>query len=338
MNLGRPWIYANNVVPSTLHQCFKYLENGVETTVIGDDNHFTKAEAHFSDVKYYTLKLKESENPVKEEGTTSNNQKGDEVKRAKRRTHVICCTPKDAKKGLTLPAAKIRAMKQPYGRLKEFVASSESSHTNQGDTVFEASKSFKLLVKAGYDPNEVGSMRKLPLEVTGEKVHGLNETQKILKGQRYSIKNSQAVLGYAPPIQVQISIRRVNNPYISEDEYSPSNEKKVCVRGEIKNNPKVCTNTNCESVFLRLGKPRQPRKSIFERLGPIRRKAPVFDRSKTDHMLKEFEVEGTEKVQRHEIYETMPKGHVKIDNHSQELEMDPPSTLLQMIVKPLKKM
>ena len=24
--LGRPWIHANGIVPSTLHQCFKYVD------------------------------------------------------------------------------------------------------------------------------------------------------------------------------------------------------------------------------------------------------------------------------------------------------------------------
>ncbi|GAA0159809.1 hypothetical protein LIER_16507 [Lithospermum erythrorhizon] len=121
------------------------------TQVLADDNRFLEAEAHFADAKYYTLKVKGNENPVKEEVTTSNNQKEDEAKMENGNTHVIRYTPKDAKKGddhqlriggdsfegLTLPAAKIDAIKQPCGTLKGFVASSESSFTNQGHVLFE---------------------------------------------------------------------------------------------------------------------------------------------------------------------------------------------------------
>ncbi|GAA0143301.1 hypothetical protein LIER_04019 [Lithospermum erythrorhizon] len=98
MLLGRPWIHANNVVPSTLHQCFKYTKNGVEKTVLADDNPFVEAEAHFVDAKYYTLKVKGSENPIKEEVTTSNNQKEDEVKMENGKTHVLRYTPKMQRK------------------------------------------------------------------------------------------------------------------------------------------------------------------------------------------------------------------------------------------------
>lgn len=50
MLLGRPWLYENGVVPSTLHQCFKYCRNGVVRKVIADDKPFT--EAHFADAKF----------------------------------------------------------------------------------------------------------------------------------------------------------------------------------------------------------------------------------------------------------------------------------------------
>ena len=41
MLLGRPWIHANWIMPSTLHQCL----NGVyrETTIQGGENYFTNA-------------------------------------------------------------------------------------------------------------------------------------------------------------------------------------------------------------------------------------------------------------------------------------------------------
>lgn len=38
--LGRPWIHAMQVVPSTYHQCIKFPHNGVEITILGDANPF----------------------------------------------------------------------------------------------------------------------------------------------------------------------------------------------------------------------------------------------------------------------------------------------------------
>ncbi|KAM2981393.1 hypothetical protein FF2_012699 [Malus domestica] len=50
--LGRPWIYANGVVPSTLHQCLKFYREGVKV-IYGDTKPFTEAESHFADAKFY---------------------------------------------------------------------------------------------------------------------------------------------------------------------------------------------------------------------------------------------------------------------------------------------
>ncbi|GAA0167884.1 hypothetical protein LIER_22723 [Lithospermum erythrorhizon] len=170
MLLGKPWIHANNVVPSTLHQCFKYTKNGVEKTVLADDNPFVEAEAHFADAKYSTLKLKGCENPVKEEVTKSNNQKDDEEKMKKGKTHVICYTPKDAKKGddhqlliggdsfegLTLPTTKIDAIKQPCGTLKGFAASFETSLTNQGMQYLKSPSHSRCLLKPAMTQMKLG--------------------------------------------------------------------------------------------------------------------------------------------------------------------------------------
>ncbi|KAM1087923.1 hypothetical protein ACFX2B_013260 [Malus domestica] len=50
--LGRPWIHANGVVPSTLHQCLKFYRKGVKV-IYGDTKPFTKAESHFANAKFY---------------------------------------------------------------------------------------------------------------------------------------------------------------------------------------------------------------------------------------------------------------------------------------------
>ncbi|KAM1528731.1 hypothetical protein ACFX1Z_018035 [Malus domestica] len=50
--LGRPWIHANGVVLSTLHQCLKFYQEGVKV-IYGDTKPFTEAESHFADAKFY---------------------------------------------------------------------------------------------------------------------------------------------------------------------------------------------------------------------------------------------------------------------------------------------
>ncbi|KAL4619838.1 hypothetical protein ACB092_06G109700 [Castanea dentata] len=50
--LGRPWIHRNKIVPSTLHQCLKYLQGGIKK-VNADLKPFTELEAHFADAKLY---------------------------------------------------------------------------------------------------------------------------------------------------------------------------------------------------------------------------------------------------------------------------------------------
>src|ERR1051325_8423316 len=50
--LGRPWIHENGVVTSTLHQCFKFYQQGIRK-VNADSKPFTEAESHFADAKFY---------------------------------------------------------------------------------------------------------------------------------------------------------------------------------------------------------------------------------------------------------------------------------------------
>ena len=51
--LGQPWLHKNGVIPSTLHQCFKFYRGGVKKVEI-DTNPFTKVESYFADAKFYT--------------------------------------------------------------------------------------------------------------------------------------------------------------------------------------------------------------------------------------------------------------------------------------------
>ena len=52
MLLRRPWIHGNGIVPSTLHQCFKFLQSGIKK-VNADLKPFAEIEAHFANAKFY---------------------------------------------------------------------------------------------------------------------------------------------------------------------------------------------------------------------------------------------------------------------------------------------
>lgn len=52
--LGRPWIHKYRVVPSTLHQCLKFLDgSGSQQRIIGNASPYTIQESHHVDAKYY---------------------------------------------------------------------------------------------------------------------------------------------------------------------------------------------------------------------------------------------------------------------------------------------
>jgi hypothetical protein len=51
MLLERPWIHENGIVFLTLHQYFKYIQNGQVRKILIDINPFTIVEVHFTLVK-----------------------------------------------------------------------------------------------------------------------------------------------------------------------------------------------------------------------------------------------------------------------------------------------
>jgi hypothetical protein len=52
--LGRPWIHKYHVVPSTLHQCLKFLDNkGEQHRIAANPMPYSIHESHHADAKYY---------------------------------------------------------------------------------------------------------------------------------------------------------------------------------------------------------------------------------------------------------------------------------------------
>ncbi|XP_071909818.1 uncharacterized protein [Coffea arabica] len=221
MLLGRPWIHENEIIPSTMHQCFKYCRDGIVKKVTADDKSFTEAETHFADAKFYLhkeAKRKESIEPVKID----------------------------------------KVSLQGFVRPKEEPAVEHYSlPTNRTQEGFDPN-AYRLLAKAGYNPNEKNTLGKLPPEVTGERTHGLTPTQKILKERGYNVESSSMGLGYQPPSPVRIMIKRASCNYVNEEMEVTSRKR---------------------SVFDRLGN-KSKRTSVFDRLGPQPKnlKSPVHER------------------------------------------------------------
>ena len=65
-------------------------------------------------------------------------------------------------------------------------------------------KAYKLLAKAGYDFSKQGDLGKLIPEVTGEKVHGLSNTQRKMRLEGHEIPIPKTGLGYTPEQPAQI--------------------------------------------------------------------------------------------------------------------------------------
>ncbi|GAA0159145.1 hypothetical protein LIER_15994 [Lithospermum erythrorhizon] len=72
-------------------------------------------------------------------------------------------------------------------------------------------KAYDLLLKAGYDPAKDKAMGQLPLEVTNNKIHGLNDTQNMMRQKGWAVKNSTRGLGYKPKPPLCLLINRPNN-------------------------------------------------------------------------------------------------------------------------------
>ncbi|KAK4400663.1 hypothetical protein Sango_1172400 [Sesamum angolense] len=124
-------------------------------------------------------------------------------------------------------------------------------------------KTFKFLIKVGYNPKEKLSLGKLPPEATDKKLHRLNATQIMLKEKGHAIQDSRIGLDFTPSKSVRIAIKRVNNNYVSEEFSSTENHKR-------KENLR-------ESIFNRLGPHIKAlhgitnTQSVFDRLGPCKR-------------------------------------------------------------------
>ncbi|GAA0170613.1 hypothetical protein LIER_24837 [Lithospermum erythrorhizon] len=225
-------------------------------------------------------------------------------------------------KDLNLPITRIKKMSSNSKPLAEFFIPVDGETTEHIEVEILpknkmlGSKSYDLLVKAGSDPKNEHSIGTIPPELTDEKAHGLNETQKMLNDRVYAIKSLHTMVEYTLPPPVRIAIKRANNNYISEEEDVSPNKPKVRVRVEINRLRDLrldASNEHQKSIFQRVRAPRQQRKSVFqrlgaaiqkrkpvfERLGPVKRKTLAFDKLKVTKMSKEFKGRDEKNYQLH---------------------------------------
>ncbi|XP_075095392.1 uncharacterized protein LOC142173674 [Nicotiana tabacum] len=256
---GRPWIHENKVVSSTYYQCLKYCEDGVEKKIVADDKPFTEAESYFADAKFYLKNYISREVKVNDVTPTKSVAKKVDVSTSKakitvEKDHVLYDKNKmneasSSKKVILVLryVPKERKVKDPSFELQDNVLALPAKRTYEG---FDPN-AYKLLAKAGFDPNEPSKLGKLPPEAS-------NPAQKMMMEKGYPLKQSHEGLGYKQPPPISISIKRASCNYITAKKVSTMLNKKP-------------------SVFDRLAKPRT---SVFDRLGPLKKenKRHVSDR------------------------------------------------------------
>ncbi|KAH0702294.1 hypothetical protein KY285_016572 [Solanum tuberosum] len=190
-----------------------WLHDGVAKRIIADDNPFTKAEAHFTDAKFYLKKYS-----IKVDDIASgdvrllNNMAKVAVGKAK------VANKEDSKLGnpnkmpnvigvssrLTLPVRQIDTMKSSTKLLGKSVAPKSLLHGKfvaPKSSQYEAlpmkrteegfdPNAYRLLAKVGFDPNEPSKLGKLPSEP--------------------AMRQQREGLGYKQPSPIRVSIKRLN--------------------------------------------------------------------------------------------------------------------------------
>ncbi|CAL8152128.1 unnamed protein product [Prunus armeniaca] len=163
------------------------------------------------------------------------------------------------KESTTIPLPKLNNSDVSKSSVPGFVRPSQEVTRHESLPVTRTKQGFdpnayKLMSKAGYDFGLSSSMGELNPDVTGERKHGLSETQKKLKEQGYTIDSVRAGLGFTLVAPIKISARRKQKKaeaqHISVEAVEEEEEPKAVKRA---------------SVFDRLAKPTQ-RTSIFSHI------------------------------------------------------------------------
>uniref|UniRef100_A0A2N9HVR6 Uncharacterized protein n=1 Tax=Fagus sylvatica TaxID=28930 RepID=A0A2N9HVR6_FAGSY len=193
--LGRPWLHENGIVPSTLHQCFKYSDGKQVKKVIADLQPFTEAESHFADAKFYLNCDMVNDTLPEDSKRTKEKGKGhDEIPREDSRLSVAAA-PKShiASKGASpilryVPLSKRKEGQTPFGLVVEAKVRPNEPTQEKDIAILKSNLTLPLpkLDKVastkpplkGYDFNNPSQLGQLYSDCVEEKSQGLNQTQK----------------------------------------------------------------------------------------------------------------------------------------------------------------
>ncbi|KAA0055957.1 uncharacterized protein E6C27_scaffold319G00830 [Cucumis melo var. makuwa] len=261
--LGRPWIHGNGVVTSTLHQCFKFYQDGVKK-VEADSNPFSEAESHFADAKFY-LKNDSSPEVVSVEVPLVNREDNLQLKSlASKEPHKSIGTFHSGKSEASTNTAKSVILMDEKTSNPPILRYVPLSRRKKGESPFvESPQGLKRRTKDGFDPKAYKLMAKAGYdfithtEFKSLKIHEqpkLSSTQKKLLREGHVIPMSRKGLGYKSPEPIRITRKGkkkvVDNNHITVKEVDSMEEKE----GD------------------------NQRTSTFDRISPHVARAPVFER------------------------------------------------------------
>ncbi|KAB2615234.1 hypothetical protein D8674_021822 [Pyrus ussuriensis x Pyrus communis] len=273
--LGRPWIHANGVVPSTLHQCLKFYREGVKV-IQGDTKPFTEAESHFADANPpEDIRSTGKAAPTKQEW-----QVMPKKQKEKADTQWHANNVKLLKTNAVLPLTQLggaKVARLPQGFIKALPKKVESSFlpTKRTEEGFDPN-AYKLMSKAGYDfASSVVAGKKVSNTVNDEE-RNLTKTQKKLKEHGYGVDNNKAGLGFTPNAPVMISNKAKNTSaqHISVSIEQDQEEPKPSPRTSVFD--RMSHSSSRTSVFNRIGG--QDQTSVFKRLNAPTSQNSVFER------------------------------------------------------------
>ncbi|XP_070025641.1 uncharacterized protein [Nicotiana sylvestris] len=172
--LGRPLIHENKLVSSTYHQCLKYYKGEVEKKIVADDEPFTEAESHFADAKFYL------KNRIVKELKADDDIKSKNEEPTTKRAEVTT------------------------GESKVVTEENVALPTKRMDEGFYPN-AYKLFAKAGYNPNKLSKLGKLPSEAATRQPR-----EEVLKVKPYSMvytkehDEDEESVGSSYPVTVQV--------------------------------------------------------------------------------------------------------------------------------------
>ncbi|KAB2611505.1 hypothetical protein D8674_019537 [Pyrus ussuriensis x Pyrus communis] len=284
--LGRPWIHANGVVPSTLHQCLKFYREGVKV-IQGDTKPFTEAESHFADAKFYMDEDMVPEalpEDIRSTGKAAPTKQEWQVMPKKQKekadTQWHADNVKLLKTNAVLPLTQLggaKVARLPQGFIKALPKKVESSFlpTKRTEEGFDPN-AYKLMSKAGYDFASSAVAGKKVSNTVNDEERNLTKTQKKLKEHGYGVDNNKAGLGFTPNAPVMISNKAKNTSaqHISVSIEQDQEEPKPSPRTSVFD--RMSHSSSRTSVLNRIGG--QDRTSVFKRLNAPTSQSSVFER------------------------------------------------------------